>query len=273
MRTTWIVCLLVAGVLCGLPSGSDAGNLSIPGTGACEPVLKSVAAAYERARPMARVAIPPSIHSEGGIRQVITGKAVLARVSRPLTREEAAKKLTYRAFARDAAVFAVGSGVRARGFTIRQIVDIFSGKVTRWEELAAGKGPIRVLIREQGDASLRALMSHYPEIRDLRFTTHGKILYRDLEMVDMLQKYRNSIGFATMTSLGATSAAVTPLAIDGIAPTKESISSGRYPVVVEYALVYREDTLTREASDFLDFLFSRAGRDALSDCGLSPAER
>ncbi|HQT98825.1 MAG TPA: substrate-binding domain-containing protein, partial [Thermodesulfobacteriota bacterium] len=223
--------------------------------------------------PFAKVAIPPSIHSRGGIRQVLSGDAVLARVARPLTPEETGKGLTYRVFARDAVVFAVGAGVRAGGLTIRRITDIFSGKVERWDDLGVGKGPIRVLLREEGDANLVALKTRYPEIRDLRFTKRGKVLYHDLEMVEMLGKYRNSAGFATMSSLGAASAAVTPLAIDGIAPTKENVSAARYPVLITYALVYREGALTPEAREFIDFLFSRAGRDALSGHGLSPLAR
>lgn len=273
MRMTSLVRLLAAGILFGLPQASGAATLTIPGTGACEAVLRSVATAYERSHPLAKVAIPPSVHSGGGIRQVLSGDAVLARVARPLTPEETGKGLTYRVFARDAVVFAVGAGVRAGGLTIRRITDIFSGKVERWDDLGVGKGPIRVLLREEGDANLVALKTRYPEIRDLRFTKRGKVLYHDLEMVEMLGKYRNSAGFATMSSLGAASAAVTPLAIDGIAPTKENVSAARYPVLITYALVYREGALTPEAREFIDFLFSRAGRDALSGHGLSPLAR
>lgn len=269
MRTKEAVSLLAIGILCGLSSAGGAGNLTIPGTGACEAVMKSVAVEYERAHPLARVVIPPSVHSEGGIRQVLSGNAVLARVSRPLTPAEAGSRLVYRAFARDAVVFAVGAGVRARGFTIGQFLDIFSGKVTLWEDLDAGKGTIRVLLREEGDASLKAIKARYPEIRDLRFTGQGKILYHDMEMVDMLQKYRNSVGFATMSSLGAASARVTPLAIDGIAPTKENVAAARYPVVIEHALVYREGALPPDAREFVDFLFSGPGRNVLSAHGLS----
>jgi len=222
---------------------------------------------------MAKVVIPSSIHSEGGIRQVAAGNAVIARVSRPLTREEAWKNLVYRVFARDAVVFVVGSGVRARGLTLRQVTDVFSGKVTRWEELDAGKGPIRVLLREQGDACRNALGLRYPEFRTLRFTSQGKILYHDAEMVDMLQKYRNSIGFTTMSSLGAANSTVTPVALDGVAPTKENISAARYPVMLEYALVYRQDALTPEADRFIDFLFSGNGKNVLSENGLSSPGR
>jgi phosphate transport system substrate-binding protein len=273
MRRISLVRLLAAGVLFGLPSASGAETVTIPGTGACEAALRSVAAVYERSHPLTRVVIPPSVHSEGGIRQVVSGEAVLARVSRPLTPEEAGKNLVHRVFARDAVVFAVGSGVRTRNLTIRQTADIFSGKIGAWEQLNGGKGPIRVLLREQGDASLKALMSRYPEFRDLRFTSQGKILYHDLEMVDMLQKYSNSVGFATMSSLGAASVMVSPLAIDGIAPTKENVSAARYPVLIDYALVYRKDPLPPEARNFLDFLFSETGRKTLSDHGLVPVEK
>ncbi|MBI5905430.1 MAG: substrate-binding domain-containing protein [Deltaproteobacteria bacterium] len=273
MRNIRIICMLSASFLFTSPCAGRAGVLAIPGTGACEDVLKSVAAEYERSHPMSRVEIPPSVHSEGGIRQVINGETALARVSRPLTPSEAGKDLVYRVFARDAVVFAVGSSVRARSLTIPQIMGIFSGAVDRWDDLNGGKGPIRVLLREEGDASLTALRKRYAEFRDLRFTSLGKTLYHDREMAEMLQKYRNSIGFATLSSLGAANATVIPLAIDGIPATRETVSSGRYPVRIEYALVHRKDDLPPEAREFIDFLFSEAGRKVLSDNGLHPPER
>ncbi|GAB4240062.1 MAG: hypothetical protein OHK0028_18140 [Deltaproteobacteria bacterium] len=270
MRLHWIVILAGLGILPGPAFGGEAGGLVIPGTGACEAVLKSVAAAYEHAHPLARVVIPPSVHSEGGIRKVINGDAVLARVSRPLTAEEADSGLSYRVFARDAVVFAVGAGVRVRGLTIRQIADLFSGRADAWEQVGGGKGPVRVLLREEGDSSLRILRSRFPEFRELRFPNRGKVLYHDEEMVEMLQKYRNSIGFATMSSLGAAVGTVTPLAVDGIAPTTENVASNRYPVRIEYAIVYREGALPAEARAFVDFLFSREGGIVLAAHGLAP---
>lgn len=269
-QVAFLACLVWLWVPPRLASPGERNTLAIPGTGACEVVLKSVAAVYEQAHPFVHVVIPPSVHSEGGIRQVIDGKAVLGRVSRALTPEEAGRGLAYRVFARDAVVFATGAGVRSRGFTIQQVADLFSGRVERWESLGAGKGPVRVLLREEGDASLRVLKSRFPEFRDLRFTKRGKILYHDIEMVEMLQKFRNSIGFATLSSLGAASSTVTPLAIDGIAPTPGNISAKKYPVLIEYALVYREGALPPEARGFVDFLFSAEGRNVLADHGLTP---
>lgn len=273
MRRTSIAFLLGIVILTGLPSGSTGATLTIPGTGSCETVLKSVAAAYEKTHPWMQVVIPPSVHSGGGIRLVIEGKADLARVARGLRPEETGKGLMVRVFAKDAVVFAVGAGVRARNLTIRQIADIFSGKIRTWEELGAGKGLIRVLLREPGDSSIEVIQGKYPEIRDLRFTEHGKVTYHDWEMMEMLQKYRNAIGFLTLSSLGAVNPLVTAVGIDGIPPTKENILAGRYSLVVEYSLVYREGDLPPEARDFVNFLYSEAGGGTLSGHGLVPVAR
>jgi phosphate transport system substrate-binding protein len=273
MRMTSLAFPLTAAILFGLSSAGGAATLTIPGTGACEAALRSVATVYERSHPQAKVVIPPSVHSEGGIRQVIDGKAVLARVSRPLTPEEAGKGLIHRVFARDAVVFAVGAGVRARNLTIRQLADIFSGKIGTWEQLDGGKGPIRILYRQTGDSNLTRLQATFKEFRDLRFTREGKALYYDHEMVEMLRKYGNSVGFLTLSTINESGSPIPYLSLDGVAPTKENIVAGRYPLVTEYALVYRKGDLPPEASGFIDFLFSREGRTSLSDHGLVPVER
>jgi len=262
--------MLVMSILIGFPTGSGAGALTIPGTGTCEVALKGVAAAYERSHPAARVVIPPSVHSDGGIRQLLDGNAVLARVSRPLTREESGMGLVYRVFARDAVVFAVGAGVRTRDLTVRQLAEIFSGKIAMWEQLNGGKGPIRVLYRRTGNSNSLLLQATYKEFRDLPITRQGKATYYEHETLELLQKYGNSIGFTTLSSLSACNARIAPLAIDGISPTKENILAGRYPLVTEYALVHRAGALPPEAGKFVDFLFSEAGRKTLSDHGLVP---
>lgn len=273
MRMTSLIILLAAGILLDPPSASGAATLTIPGTGGCEAALRSVASVYERSHPLAKVVIPPSVHSEGGIRQVIDGKAVLARVSRPLTPEEAGMGLTQRIFARDAVVFAVGTGVHIRNLTIRQLADIFSGKIGTWERLNGGNGPIRVLYRQAGESNLTRLRVAFKEFRELRFTREGKALYYNSEMLEMLRKYGNSIGFLSLSTLHESGAPTPHLAIDGVAPTPENIVAGRYPIVADYFLVYRKGALPPEASDFIDFLFDGEGRKSLSGHGLTPVDR
>ena len=273
MRRVSFLFLLAAGILVGLPSAGGAATLAIPGTGACEAVLRSLATAYERSHPLEKVVIPPSVHSRGGIRQVIDGKAVLARASRPLTPEEAGRGLTQRVFAKDAVVFAVGAGVRTRNLTIRQLAEIFSGKTGKWDSLNGGNGPIRVLYRQAGESTLMRLQAVFKEFRDLRFTRDGKALYYDQEMLEMLRKYGNSVGFITQSTIRESGAPISSMSLDGVAPTMENIAGGRYPLVMEYSFVYRESGLPPEAREFIDFLFTGEGKKLLSGHGLVPVGR
>jgi len=273
MRVTSLMILMAAGIFLNPPSASAAATLTIPGTGACEAVLRNLATVYERSHPMARIAIPPSVHSEGGIRQVIDGRSVLARVSRPLTPEEAGKGLAQRVFARDAIVFAVGADVRARNLTIRQLAEIFSGKIVTWNQLNGGNGPIRVLYRQAGDSDLMHLQAAFKEFGDLRFAREGKVLYYDHEMLKMLRKYGNSVGFITLSTINESGAPISSLPLDGVAPTTVNIAGGRYPLVTEHSFVYRKGALPPEAREFIDFLFSAGGRKSLSGLGLVPVGR
>jgi len=136
-----------------------------------------------------------------------------------------------------------------------------------------GKGPIRVLYRQAEDSNSTLLQATFKEFRDLRFTREGKALYYNHEMLEMLRKYGNSVGFLTLSAINESGSPITHLSLDGVAPTKENIVVGRYPLVTEYALVYRTGALPSEASGFIDFLFSSEGRTSFSGHGLVPVGR
>jgi phosphate transport system substrate-binding protein len=92
-------------------------------------------------------------------------------------------------------------------------------------------------------------------------------------MVDMLRKYSNAIGFLTLSTIHGSRAPIPFLALDGVAPTKENVAAGKYPLVTEYALVHRKGALPPEAREFIDFLLSGEGKKSLSDHGLVPVAK
>lgn len=248
-------------------------TLEIPGTGACEVVLKQLAAAFMAQNPGQQVLVPPSIGSRGGIRLVGTDQALMGRVSRPLKEEEQAYGLRYLVFARDAVIFAVGAAVEIQSLTANQIIDVFSGKITNWRELGGTSASIRVLLREPGDSSLLVLEQHLEPFRTLTFTPEGKMVYRDSDIVWMLEKYKNSIGFLTNNSFGGTKTSIKPLALDNIMPTPANLKAGKYKLVFDCGLVYKEKRLNDPARKFLDFIFSEAGNTILVKSGLIPTTR
>lgn len=81
-------------------------TLVIPGSGDSQKLLRALVRAFEVSHPGTAIEIPESIGSSGGIKNVVTDNAELARVARPLNESERQAGLEYRAFAFSPVVFA-----------------------------------------------------------------------------------------------------------------------------------------------------------------------
>ncbi len=248
-------------------------TLVIPGTGVCEFLLKEIAAAYNARHPGQEVVIPPSVGTVGGIRLVKTDEAVSGRVPSHVKDEVKALGLIYLPFARDAVVFAVGAKVEVDNLSAAQIVAIYQGKITNWQEVGGRPGVIRVLTRQPGDSVLVQVGRHIPEFQTTAFSAHSKMVHHAPEVGKILEKYQLAIGIGTRSSLLEKEASIKVLALDGTRPDPENIKSGKYPVVEEYALVFKENRLTPLARGFIDFIFSPESQEIMSKYGVLPLQR
>lgn len=255
------------------PAQVSAAILEIPGTGACEVLLREVAAAYNARYPGQQVVVPPSVGSSGGIRLVASNQAVLARVAQPLNDKEKALGLQYLVFARDMVIFAGGAKVTVKNLTQTQLVDAYRGKISKWQDLGGAPGPIRLLVRQPRDSSLLVIREHLPVFKDIVFPPGAKVIHTDPKMLAMLQKYKYSLGWLTFSALKGAHSPIHPLALDGIAPTPENARSGKYQLLGDYALVFKEDRLNDLARSFLDFVFSQDGAQLLEQYGVIPVAK
>ncbi|MFN0303153.1 MAG: substrate-binding domain-containing protein [Burkholderiales bacterium] len=257
----WVVALLTA--LSSLAAVAE--PLAIPGTGACEAVLRELAQVYGGET----VDIPPSTGSTGGTKAVRVGRALLGRVSRPLTDEERADGLRYQSFARDAAVFVSGSGVGVKSLTSTQVRDIFSGQIRRWADVGGIDSPIRVVTRETTDAAATALRKGFPAFADAKTFDGAKLAARDSENLELLLRYKAAIGLSSRAEARLAGDRLVPLAVDGIAATPETIRSGHYPAVMEHAFVWK-GKLAPQAERFIKFVQTPQGHAILAKFGLIP---
>jgi phosphate transport system substrate-binding protein len=247
-------------------------SLYIPGTGACEPILTDLAAAFNKANPAGQVIVPPSTGSGGGINAVLKGEAPLARIARPLKPTEIQQGLIEMVFARDAVSFVVGRQVKITNLSADQLAAIFSGKITNWKEVGGQESPIRVIAREPGDSSLIVLREQMKGFRDIAFPSSAKIILYDRATVETLEKYKNSVGFITMSSSKWAKGSIKTIAVDNVGPTRENILAGKYRLVENYALIYKK-MISPLAKRFIDFVFSPEGRKIMENNGLIAVER
>jgi len=273
------VFFFILAVLCLMPACEDnppepePSTLVIPGSGACETILTQLAQAFNNAHPGYTVTIPKSTGSSGGIRSVAEGSHPMGRVARRLKASEQGADLTILPFACDAVVFAVGEAVKIKSLNSEQLADIFKGNIKNWNELGGPDFSIRVLARQADETSLEIIRKFLPPFRELSITADAKIAYHDYQMVDLLNKYSGGIGFLTFGSLANPLSKIRVLALDGIMPTPDNLSSGSYPMKLSLGFVYKKDQLSGLSSKFLSFVFSNEGRAIIKHLGLFPVER
>jgi phosphate transport system substrate-binding protein len=247
-------------------------QLEIPGTGACQTILRQLADAFNESNPGYEVLIPESIGSSGGIRSTGEDESIIGRVARQIKDDEKDYGLSYLPFAIDVVVFAVSDDVGVINLTTEQIVNIFSGNITNWNEVGGSNITINVFIREEGDSSLSVIQGKIPSFNDIVFSENASTMYFDYEMVDALDKFPSSIGFLTSSSL-INMDSIQPISLNGIIPNKTNIENGKYNLTSEYGFVYKEQNLNKIATMFLNFVFSDDGAQIIEDYGLITVER
>jgi len=177
-------------------------------------------------------------------------------------------------FARDAFVFFVNRRNPVAALSSGQIRDIYSGRITRWEELGAGTGKIKPFQYSEGccfQQMLRRITGDVPLIPPLREIQWGN---GKNEIVDDVANYRNHPGalgfsFRFFTNEMVRSGDIKLLALDGVEPTEENIRNGSYPFVSDCCVVTvrpRDENIRR----IVDFLRSPAGYELIEKTGYVP---
>jgi phosphate transport system substrate-binding protein len=270
-RNIIAITLLVGLLLSSTYAYGLSGELVIEGTGDSQAMLRDLAWRFMRIHSSVGVAIPESVGSTGGINDLRGRRIELARAARPLTAEERRAGLTPVVFARSPVVFVVHPGVtEIDNITSKQAADIYSGKITWWEELGGKRFKIYPVGREPGDSSRRVLEERLAGFADATPSPMVKTAYSTPGAVRTIRKHKNTIGYMPMSA--AYRSGLRVLKLDGISPTVENVRSGKYPLTVPLSVVHgREQSQTARA--FVDFLFGPIAKDIITRYGGVPEKR
>ena len=245
-------------------------DLTIPGSGNPEYVLRQLASAFNQRQTAHRVTVPTSTGTAGALRDVKAGAASLGRVGRRLKEAERDSGMVFVPLGRDPVVFAGGSKVTARSLTRAQVLDIYRGKIADWRELGGKPGPIRAIGREAGDASRQAISRLIKPFEHIVFGENVKVVHLEPQMIDLLDRFPTSLGFLNRSALSARRTRIVWLALDGVDGTPENVANGHYPLWLEFGLIYKSGGLTSAGRAFLEFVKSPAGERVLREHGVLP---
>jgi phosphate transport system substrate-binding protein len=241
-------------------------ELSIVGTGDGIDVLRALGTAFMEENKSIWVDVPQSIGSGGGIAAVGTEKAVLGRVARVLSDAEAASGLQYEPITKLPSAFYVHASTGVTSLTNAQLADIYSGRVTNWNEVGGADLRIRVVRREDTDSTLVILRATMPRWKDLVITDKSKTAITTQDAIETVRDVPGTIGFGPFTSSLEKTAVV--LKIDGHYPTDPV-----YPSSVVLALIYKNTTVTPAARAFIAFLGTEKARTIMIQYGSVPIKK
>lgn len=263
--------LLVAAALMGC--GAPVDSVSISGSTTILPVVAQAADMYSAET--GRQVIVNAGGSGSGFNQLASGQTDIAMMSRDVTYDEYRTysdiKFEAISIGRDAVVPVVSREIYDAGVTalrLKEIADIYAGRLTNWSDLGGPDRDILVIDKEAGSGTRQVFFevvagdgNMQAPGTDLVIGSNNEgqtaVTQSDSAIAQLSHAWLNDDVKGLMI-IGENSAA--------IAPTLEYIRSGDFPITRDLTLVVRED---RPAStqDFIDYLLSPAGQKIVADAG------
>ena len=153
---------------------------------------------------------------------------------------------------KEAFVFFVNKRNSISDLTVQDIKDIYSGKVTNWNEVGGENDEIRAYLRAKNSGSqtmLEEIMGGVPLFAAPEEDYFD--MMKDMYMAVAYKDYKNSLGFSFRYYIGDMIGEdkVKLLSIDGVPPTRENIADGSYPFALDYyAITVEREPETDEDS-------------------------
>ena len=179
---------------------------------------------------------------------------------------------------REAFVFFVNSENPVEGLTVEDIQGIYTGRIKNWRELGGKNQKIRPYQRAENSGSQTALLRLMeglplmePEKED-RISGMGGIITE----VASYRNHKNAIGFSFRfySTEMVENEQIRLLALNGVAPTKETIRSGEYPISSNFFAVTASpigepapEENNAELRSFIDWILSEQGQELIEKTG------
>ncbi len=264
--------ILVGFLACLLsPTAGLATTLKIGGTGAALGTARILADAFTRRNPDISIEVPGSLGSRGGIKAVIAGALDVGLSSRPLKSKERQAGARQIHYARTPFVLVTSArdSDPSPALSSPQLVEIFSGASAYW-----GDGtPIRIILRSERDTSTRLLILAFDGMHAALVKARAMpgipVARTEQDNMDLAESLAGSLTTASLTALLAENRPLTPIAIDGVAPTLDNLANGSYRYSKSFYMVTRPE-ISRPARAFIRFVLSTDGAAILRATGNLP---
>lgn len=239
------------------------GSIQMVGSTSMEKFANALSETFMEDYPNVTVTVE-FVGSGAGIEAVNNQTADIGNSSRNLKEEEKAKGAVENIVAIDGIAVCVDSANGVSGLSKEQLIDIYSGAITNWDQVGGEAIPIVVVGREAGSGTRGA----FEELLELE----GACVYaNELDSTGaVMAKVAATSGAIGYVSLDALNDSVNVLALDGVEPTVENIKAGNYflsrPfIMATKGAISEQSELVQQ---WFTFVLGDQGQEVASDVGL-----
>jgi len=244
-------------------------KIVIGGSGSLTDEIQDVAKAYMAKNPGTTIQVlMDSMSSSGGMEGVKVGRLTIGLVTRE-PRGDEKDKLVYRALGRTPTGVAVHKSLPVTNLTEEQVCEVFAGKIKSWKEVGGNDVKITVLTRKKDDTNIDTMKAKMPCFKETHFTDSAVVLIRGSEILDAIDKRPGLVGIVNVAGSMSERQNVKAVSIGGVAPTPDSVRTGKYKFYAERGVV----TLGQPqgaVKKFLDFAAGPEAQKLLGQRGVIP---
>jgi len=202
-----------------------------------------------------------------GITSIIEGTCDIANASRAMKDIEMQKAVgrgrAPKAFvvAMDGIAVILNPSNSVAGLTKKQLKDIYTGKISDWSKVGAGKGKIVVISRDSASGTFEAFNELALDKQKVR--RDALMQASNQAIANIVAKTPQAIGYV---GLGYITDSVKAIPINGIIADKKTVLSGKYPLS-RPLFMYTNGVPTGLVKDFIDFIMSEDGQKLVEEEG------
>jgi phosphate transport system substrate-binding protein len=224
-------------------------------------VVSEVALAWQKAG-HGCIGVTP-FNTASGLDAVATGSADLAGAARNSDNSAEDANLTFTPVAWDALVLITQASNPISNLTLKQVHDIYYGKITNWSEVGGANAPIDLYaVASPGDGveySLRELLYG----RGDQSVAAPRLYVNTHQLEAGVNLNPNGLGVATLADI-STNPKIKAIPINGVAPNATSVGNGSYVLFTPLYLVSNpRNPKAAKVNEFIAFLQTDAAKAAM----------
>ena len=239
-------------------------TLSISGSTSVGPLAEKLADKYVEIKDI-KIEVN-QIGSSAGITNATSGVSEIGMSSRDLKEEEKANGLKETIVAYDGIVVVTHPSNKVKDLTMEQVKQIFTGEVTNWKELGGDDMEIVVVSREDGSGSRDA----FQEIVDYssgELVRSAIIASGNGNIKTTVAMNKHAVGFISFEYIDES---ISTVDINGVEATAENVLQQTYSLSRPFLFVYKEEHLSTEGQQFIEYILSPKGQNIVSEAGVIP---